>query len=298
MLERWRLYGIGWAVLALLAAGGSGIHEAAATVLQPAAPVAPYACPQFFPGGVAPSLVNPKLAPRTTLLCNDAYAVMASGISHGPLWSAEHPTAASIAAARRLRRDGEFAADDRLPAADRAQLSDYRNSGYDRGHMSPSGDMPDPEAQGQSFLLSNMVPQRAELNRGIWEGVEEAVRDLAQRQGELFLVTGPAFRGRSLKRIGGDGVLVPSSTWKAVYDPRAGGTGVYVCKNNTRPTCKVLSVAALIRVVGIDPFPFLPDSLKQVAMVLPTPDPSPYEPRARRRRGHKPQSWLDWLLQG
>ncbi len=31
------------------------------------------ACPQFFPGGQSPALVNPKLGQRTTLLCNDAY---------------------------------------------------------------------------------------------------------------------------------------------------------------------------------------------------------------------------------
>ena len=49
------------------------------------------ACPRFFPGGEAPALVNARLAQRTTVLCNDAYAVLASGVTHGALWSAEHP---------------------------------------------------------------------------------------------------------------------------------------------------------------------------------------------------------------
>ena len=53
-------------------------------------------CPQFFPAGQLPVLVNPKLGQRTTLLCNDAYAVLASGVTHGAIWSAEHPTAASL----------------------------------------------------------------------------------------------------------------------------------------------------------------------------------------------------------
>lgn len=57
-------------------------------------------CPRFFPGGRPPVLVNPKLETRTTLLCNDAYAVLASGVTHGALWSAEHPTTASLEAAR------------------------------------------------------------------------------------------------------------------------------------------------------------------------------------------------------
>ena len=81
----------------------------------------------------------------------------------------------------------------------------YRRSGYDRGHMTPSGDMPDEHAQQQTFSLANMVPQTAALNRGVWEGIESAVRDLAVRQGELYVVTGPVFAGQELKSIGPDG---------------------------------------------------------------------------------------------
>ena len=59
-------------------------------------------------------------------LCNDAYASLASGVTHGALWSAEHPTAASLAAASATPREGDFHSDDRLPFADQAQLADYR----------------------------------------------------------------------------------------------------------------------------------------------------------------------------
>ena len=132
----------------------------------------PSACPQFFPGGQPPALTNPRLAQRTTLLCNDGYAALASGVTHGAIWSAERLTAASLAAARGIPRQGAFHPDIRLPRTDQAQLDDYRRSGYDRGHMAPSGDMPDERAQEQSFALSNMVPQTAALNRGVWEGIE------------------------------------------------------------------------------------------------------------------------------
>lgn len=182
-------------------------------------------CPQFFAGEQPPALLNPKLGQRTTLLCNDAYAVLASGVTRGALWSAEHPTTASLDAARETPREGQFHVEDRLPPSDQARLEDYRRSGFDRGHMTPSGDMPDAQSQQQTFSLANMVPQAAELNRGVWAGIEMAVRHLAQRRGELFIVTGPAFQGQALKTIGSNGVLVPSATWKAVYDPRSGGAG-------------------------------------------------------------------------
>ena len=46
-------------------------------------------CAQIFVDGQPPGLLNAKLAQRTTELCNDAYATLASGVTRGPLWSAE-----------------------------------------------------------------------------------------------------------------------------------------------------------------------------------------------------------------
>ncbi len=253
-------------------------------------------CFQFFPGGRPPALVNPKLTQRATLLCNDAFAVLASGVTHGALWSAEHPTAASVGAARGTPRQGEFHPDERLPPEDRAELDDYRQSGYDRGHMTPSGDMPDERAQQQSFSLANMVPQAGELNRGLWAGIEMATRELAASEGELYLVTGPAFLGQRIDSIGPHGVLVPTSTWKAVFDPRANQTGVYVCTNTATPSCSVVSVAVLARTVGIDPFPALPARLKQVAMTLPQPEKGRYATTGQRRRGREPRGFLEQLF--
>ena len=146
-----------------------------------------------------------------------------------------------LVAARATPRQGEFHPDDRLPLADQAQLADYRRSGYDRGHMTPSGDMPDEQAQQQSFSLANMVPQTPKLNRGIWAKIETVVRARATSSGELYVVTGPAFQGGNLSAIGPDGVLVPTSTWKAVYDPQS-GAGADVCTSTATAACEVISV--------------------------------------------------------
>ncbi len=49
-----------------------------------------------------------------------------------------------------------------------AQLSDYKGSGYDRGHLCPAGDMKlNKTAMSETFYLSNMSPQEASFNRGI-----------------------------------------------------------------------------------------------------------------------------------
>jgi len=151
------------------------------------------------------------LAKRTTPLCYRAYAVLASGVTRGALQSAEHPTAAGLAAARQTQRVNLFHPENDLPLADRAELADYVRSGLDHGNTTSSGDMPDPVAQMQSFSLANIVPQTAKLNRGVWERIESAVRTLVKRHGEAYVVTGPAFGGANLQQIGGR-VLVPTST--------------------------------------------------------------------------------------
>ena len=147
-------------------------------------------------------------------------------------------------------------------------------------HMTPSGDMPDGRAQEQSFSLANMVPQAPKLNRGVWERIESAVRRLARREGELYVVTGPVFEGANLQALQGR-VLVPTSTYKAVYDPAAGTAGAYVCTNTNEPECRVISVAELARLTGIDPFPAVPDGVKATAAHLPLPR----APRGRSRSG-------------
>jgi len=202
-------------------------------------------------------------------LCYDDFAVGHSGVTLTPLWSAEHLTAGEVAAARSLARHDDFHADENLPRGERAELIDYRRSGYDRGHMAPSGDMPTPEAQDQSFTLANIAPQAPSLNRGLWEQIEVAVRNLADRDGELYVVTGPIFDARSDTLNGR--VRVPNALFKAVYDPRRRQAAAYVADNVAGAGYQVISIAALRARIGADVFPSLPASIKARAMDLPPP---------------------------
>ena len=227
-------------------------------------------CAPLFVNGHAPVLLNARLAERTHALCDRAYAVRDSGITRGALWSAEHPTAEGLATAGQIRRVNLFHPEYSLPLGDRAELADYARSGFDRGHMTPSGDMPDPVAQQQSFSLANIVPQTAELNRGVWERIESAVRTVVKRTGEAYVVTGPAFQGANLQQIG-ERVLVPTSTWKAIFVPATGDAGAWSCTNTATPAYTVLSVAALASQTGVDPFPGLSQSVKATLGRLPVP---------------------------
>lgn len=117
-------------------------------------------------------MTNPKLKSRTQEVCYEAYAVLHSDISRTPLYSAEDLTRANVETAQTLKRKDSFHPELALTAEVWAELSDYARSSYDRGHMSPNGDMPDALAQSESFSLAHMVPQIHANNAGVWAGIE------------------------------------------------------------------------------------------------------------------------------
>lgn len=233
----------------------------------------PSACPEHYPKGEAPDILNQKLGVKTRELCNSGYAGLHSGVTRTPLYSAEHLTAVHLGQGRGLKRVNSFHPDERLPPIERSELSDYARSGYDRGHIAPSGDMFDPRSQDESFSLANMIPQEPSINRGMWERIEASVRRMTKARGELYVITGPIFQGTGLKRIGGR-VLVPSAVFKAIYDPNRQEAGAYLVENVSGALPQVVSVAELNKLSGLDLFPAVSTQVKDRAMRLPIPKPS------------------------
>jgi endonuclease G, mitochondrial len=192
--------------------------------------------------------------------------VLHSGVTRTPLWAAEHLTRNGLDAAVATERKDTFHEESRLPPDERADLDDYARSGFDRGHLAPAADMPDEQAQHESFSLANMIPQDPQSNRGLWSGIrglwsgiESAVRGLARRSGDLYVVSGPVFQGTTLRRLRGR-VLVPTHIFKAVYDPKRNQAGAYLVENADGDQWRSVSIAELQRITGIDPFPGLAPS--------------------------------------
>ena len=173
-------------------------------------------CPQHFPRGIAPAVAP---APQQRALCYDAFAVLHYGETRTPLFVAERLNQQSIEAAKGEQRTNKFFADARLPRSERAELSDYKGSGYARGHMAPAGNMPNATAMAQSFSLANMVPQDQKQNSGPWSKIEQDTRRYAARaKGDVFVITGPVF-GPGSTTVGPNQVRVPTHLFKLVYDP-------------------------------------------------------------------------------
>lgn len=214
-------------------------------------------CPQFFAGGMPPA-VPAQRAQGTRALCFDAFAVMYSGTSKTPVYVAERLNRAQLLDARDEERTNRFYEEARLPSADRAHLSDYKGSGFDRGHMAPAADMPTAQAMAQSFSLANMVPQAPENNRKTWAGIEKATRKYAMRaQGDVYVISGPVFDGRPAT-IGGSNVAVPAYLFKLVYDASSHRAWAHWIANTDEARAgKPISYAELVKRTGIA---FLPDA--------------------------------------
>jgi hypothetical protein len=114
-------------------------------------------------------------------------------------------------------------------------------------------------------------PQSPGSNRFLWEWLENNARWMARNDGELFVVTGPAFVGP--RGMVGGRVEVPTHLWKAIYDPRR-GAAAYVALNRPGNTYAVVSISELARITGIDPFPALPPAIRANAIALPMPRPN------------------------
>lgn len=216
-------------------------------------------CPQHFAGGVEPD------AAAVIELCFTGFAVGYRGPWREPAWSAEHITADSARAGEAAKRNGDFHECAGIAADEQASPADYAHSGYDLGHMTPAGDRGADKPE--TFGTCNMVPQKPNLNRKIWAGIEAAVRNLATAGADLYVITGPIVPSGA--RALNSRVAVPSGTWKAVYQVGR-GSEAWSCSNDDAPTCSQVSLEALTVAIGFDPFPGVEPALL-VPIELPPP---------------------------
>jgi endonuclease G len=121
------------------------------------------------------------------------------------------------------------------------------------------------EAMSETFFLSNMSPQVPAFNRGIWKSLETLVREWAEEEDSIFIVTGGILR-ESKGTIGSDRVTVPSRFYKVIYDLTGEKKMIAFILPNEKGVKQlsefVVTVDSVQKVTGIDFFHCLPDTLK------------------------------------
>lgn len=248
----WRQVPALFALVAGLAFSSISIARAPqfdSTDLHPPYPTSFAECPEFFVAG-SPPAITPR--PGLRELCYEAFAVLHSGVTKTPLYVAQRLNRRTLEDAEE-RRAKRFFADARLPRSERAELDDYKHSGYSRGHMAPAGDMRTPTAMAQSFSLANMVPQTAQHNGGAWNQIEQDTRRYVRRaKGDVFIITGPVFSDNA-PRIGANGVKVPAYLFKLVYDATTQRAWAHWQENRQGETAgPPISYQELVRRTGVE----------------------------------------------
>lgn len=230
-------------------------------------------CSEHFYQRTIPSYINAKVRQQITNeaypLCFNGFAVMYSGKSRTPLWSAEYLTKERIYQADEMLREDNFHEERRVATNHRGTLKAYSGSGYDRGHLAPNSDMANLQQQYDSFSLANIVPQSPYLNRNTWKQIESATRYLTKVYDETYVITGAVFNENSSKVNGT--VSVPTHLFKALYFPKVQQAGVYYAPNDESGRIEVLSLQEFTDKFGVVLMPSLDASITTKRANLPMP---------------------------
>lgn len=160
---------------------------------------------------------------------------------------------------------------------------DYTRSGYDRGHMAPNyliASRYGKSAQYETFLMTNISPQKGRLNQKSWQRLEEVIaNDFSKWYGNFWVVTGPIF-SQNPKTIKQTSVAIPQAFYKILMHP---GTDAMPAKSlafifpqNAKPNASLMqfvtSIDDIEQQTGIDFFHQLADDLENALEAGTTPD--------------------------
>lgn len=150
--------------------------------------------------------------PENYLLVKEQYTSSYNRDRGIPNWTSWHLDSGSLGS---TKRQNDFRPDDTLPDGwYQVVPNDYTGSGYDRGHLTPSGDRTSSrEDNSATFLMTNMIPQASKNNQQTWANLEVYCRELVGQGNELYIIAG----GDGTKEFIADGkVAVPEHTWKVI----------------------------------------------------------------------------------
>lgn len=163
----------------------------------------------------------PKFSGKSTLtvLKNRAFYTGYCDDRKNPLWVAYRLDTKTFH--EKLKRPKGFKTDMRTLA--RVAPGDYSKSGYDRGHMAPNSSIAQRyglEAQLETFMMSNIVPQAPELNRKVWQRLEKLEDEYADNMETVWVITGPIFDEhiQTLEK----NIEIPDAFYKMIFDEEKG----------------------------------------------------------------------------
>jgi endonuclease G len=209
---------------------------------------------------IASHLELPKAKPNDVIINHTGYTVSYNTTANIANWVAYDLTAEETVPV--VKRNDHFIPDPLLKYTS-ATISDYKGTGYDRGHLAPAADMCySYQAMVESFYLTNISPQNPSFNRGIWEKLEKQVRTWAVEDTKVYVVTGTII-SKSDPVIGITRITVPHSFYKVVLDytePNIKGIAFIIPNEASKEPLQYFAVTidSVEKVTGVDFFYQIP----------------------------------------
>ena len=206
-----------------------------------------------------------KSGEKGTVLSYTGFTVSFNPQTKLPIWVAYELTKEETEGT--VKRNNNYYPDPNLKEA-QASNNDYRNSGWDRGHMAPAGDMKwSEQAMLESCYFTNMCPQNKNLNGGDWRSLEERCRTLAGVYGSVQIVCGPIIGDMKNGTLGENKVAIPDAFFKVlmvrVGDEYEGIGFVFENKAGHQDLFNyAMSIDSVESMTGMDFFHQLPDKVE------------------------------------
>lgn len=181
-----------------------------------------------------------------------------------PNWVLERLTAHGLAADKVSRKGIDFFEDKSFHSYFRASNADYKNSGYDRGHLAAAGNYRNSQEEVKAtYVLSNIAPQVGRgFNRDKWNELEKYARARVRQYGEAWIVTGPVFlptrdpeNGKMFIKhevIGKSNVAVPTHFFKVILYQSPPNSGRFHLECFLMPNAEISS-SQTVKDFRIDP---------------------------------------------
>ncbi len=204
------------------------------------------------------------------VLRNKGYMLEYSETLENPLWVIYKVKEAQYSSGKRPKY---FQEDWRSLSA--VSHKDYTHSGYNRGHMAPNyliATRYGREAQKETFLMTNITPQKGKLNQKSWQRLEELIaNDFSEWHGDFWVVTGPIF-DENFDTIKNTNIAIPKAFYKILIKPATDlqpeKALAFIFSQNANPKASLMkfvtSIDEVEKQTGIDFFAALDDSIEHV----------------------------------
>lgn len=218
--------------------------------------------------GVPKLIGQPATGNWSHVLRNQGYMLEYSESLKNPLWVTYQVGDKKYKSGK---RPSSFSKDWRSIAS--VSHDNYTHSGYDRGHMAPNyviASRYGRTAQLETFLMTNISPQKPNLNQKSWQRLEELVaNDFSEWHGPFWVVTGPIF-DENPPTLKHSNVPIPKAFYKILIKPSSVDMPpkalAFIFPQNTKGNASLMSLVTTIddiqQQTGIDFFHKLDDEME------------------------------------